>query len=290
MCKSVSIGGKYMRCNQVTINIERFGKYVPESYPEEVQRINVYCDDFNSIYVALSKAYAMAINTLSEYECVGCRTDVSTNEFVRDNERNMYHTPIIARRYEEDPNLEYIDSATELCNDHMWIYENADKILAVLRTCTEREEFAIKLKEEFGLSDYQIKKLSQVRLDMLTENVYQKNKIENERRNAISSAASDDSKKRYRKEKRREIECGLEKLNAYFIMADNCEQILRAIIEMTKPGQFEMEMEKTYGINRRIAKVLKHFTLNDFTLEEREKKAREKKHLLEMLDFYSDEK
>lgn len=278
-----------MRCNQVTINIERFGKYVPENYPERVQRINVYCDDFNSVYAALSKAYAMAINTLSEYESVGCRTDVSTNEFMSDDERNLYHTPIIARRYEEDINLEYTDSAIELCNDHMWIYENMDKILSVLRTCTEREEFAIKLKEEFGLSDYQIKKLSQVRLEMLTENVYQKNKMENERRSKTLSEAGEDSKNRYRKSKRRELECGLEKLNAYFLMADNCEHILKSIIEMTTPGQFEMEMERLYGINRRIAKVFKYFTLNDFTPEERKKKELEKKHLLEMLDFYSKE-
>lgn len=33
-----------MRCNQVSINIERFGKYVPKDYPADVQRINV-CRD-----------------------------------------------------------------------------------------------------------------------------------------------------------------------------------------------------------------------------------------------------
>ena len=44
-----------MRCNQVTIKIERFGKYVPEGYTENVQCIKVYCDDYNSIYTALSK-------------------------------------------------------------------------------------------------------------------------------------------------------------------------------------------------------------------------------------------
>ena len=70
-----------MRCNQVSIFIERFGKYVPEKYPADVQRIHVYCDDFSSIYAALSKAYAMAINELNEYEEIGVRTDVSTNEF-----------------------------------------------------------------------------------------------------------------------------------------------------------------------------------------------------------------
>ena len=47
-----------MRCNQVSISIERFGKYVPKNYPASVQKINVYCDDYDSIYAALSKAYA----------------------------------------------------------------------------------------------------------------------------------------------------------------------------------------------------------------------------------------
>lgn len=45
-----------MRCNQVSITIERFGKYVPENYPADVQRIHVYCDDSLNIYAALSKA------------------------------------------------------------------------------------------------------------------------------------------------------------------------------------------------------------------------------------------
>lgn len=279
-----------MRCNQVTINIERFGEYVPENYPERVQRINVYCDDFNSIYAALSKAYAMAINTLSEYESVGCRTDVSTNEFSTDAEKKMSFNPVLARRYEEDINLEYTDSATELCNDYMWIYENIDKILSVLRTCEEHEEFSVKLKEEFGLTDYQIKKLSQVRLDMLTENVYQKKKLENEGRSTNSPEASEEAKIRYRKAKRREAEIGLEKLDAYFVMADNCESILKAMMEMNGPGQFEYEMEKTYGIDRRIAKVLKHYSLNDFMPQEREKKEQERKYLLSTLNYYSDEK
>lgn len=279
-----------MRCNQVTINIERFGEYVPENYPERVQRINVYCDDFKSIYAALSKAYAIAINTLSEYESVGCRTDVSTNEFLTDADKNMYFNPVLARRYEEDINLEYTDSATEICNDYMWIYENIDKILEVLRSCKEREEFSVKFKEEFGLTDYQIKKLSQVRLDMLTENVYQKKKLENEGRSTYSPETNEEAKMRYRKAKRREAEVGLEKLNAYFIMADNCESILKAIMEMDNPGQFELEMEKTYGIERRIAKVLKHFTLNDFTPQESEKKEQEKSSLILTLNYYSDEK
>ena len=78
-----------MRSNQVTIRIERFGKYVPKGYPADVQRIEVYCDDFNSIYAALSKAYALAINELAEYENIGVRTDVYTNEFSREDYHEM---------------------------------------------------------------------------------------------------------------------------------------------------------------------------------------------------------
>ena len=63
-----------MRCNQVSIFIERFGEYVPKDYPADVQRIHVYCDDFKSIYAALSKAYAMVINELAQYENIGVRT------------------------------------------------------------------------------------------------------------------------------------------------------------------------------------------------------------------------
>ena len=72
-----------MRCNQVRILIERFGKYVPEDYPGDVQRISVYVDDFKSIYAALSKAYALAVDELAEYEQIGVRADVSTNEIGR---------------------------------------------------------------------------------------------------------------------------------------------------------------------------------------------------------------
>ena len=73
-----------MRCNQVSINIERFGEYVPKEYPNDVQKIHIYCDDSESIYTALSKAYAMAITTLSKYEQVVCRTEVYTNESDKD--------------------------------------------------------------------------------------------------------------------------------------------------------------------------------------------------------------
>lgn len=70
-----------MRCNQVSIFIERFGEYVPKGYPANIQRLSVYCDDSTSIYAALAKANAMVINELNVYETIGVRSYVSTNEY-----------------------------------------------------------------------------------------------------------------------------------------------------------------------------------------------------------------
>ena len=60
-----------MRCNQVTIKIERFGKYVPKNYPDKVQRIGVYCDDYHSIYKALFKAKAKMLTPDEVVEFIG---------------------------------------------------------------------------------------------------------------------------------------------------------------------------------------------------------------------------
>ena len=130
-----------MRCNQVSITIERFGKYVPENYPADVQRIHVYCDDSLNIYAALSKAYALAINELAEYEQIGARTDVYTNEFSREDYREMHGALLeTKRKYEEDVNFQYIDTDIQLCEDRIWVYENAEKILEVLKTCEDNEK------------------------------------------------------------------------------------------------------------------------------------------------------
>lgn len=162
-----------MRCNQVSIDIERFGKHVPENYPADVQRIHVYCDDFNSIYAALSKAYALAINELAEYEKIGVRTDVYTNEFSREDYREMHGALFdTKRKYEEDVNLQYYDTDIKLCEDRIWVYEHSNEIFDIIRDCEDQEMLAARLKDKFGLNDYQVRKLSQMRFDMLTKAEY----------------------------------------------------------------------------------------------------------------------
>lgn len=74
-----------------------------------MQRISVYVDDFTSIYAALSKAYALAINELAEYDHIGARTNVRTNEYAGVNYKkcNGHAIPKERRAYEEDVNFEY---------------------------------------------------------------------------------------------------------------------------------------------------------------------------------------
>ena len=171
-----------MRCNQVTISIERFGEYVPKDYPADVQRISVYCDDFKSIYAAVSKAYAMAVNELGEYETIGVRADVSTNEFAEENGRKMNgEIPLYKRKYEEDRAFEYCEKSLSLYRDYVWVYEHSNEILEALKECGDSESFASILKDRFGLSNLQVRKLSQIRLDMLTKERYEETKAEIEK-------------------------------------------------------------------------------------------------------------
>lgn len=162
-----------MRCNQVTIMIERFGKFVPKSYPAEVQRVQVYCDDHESIYAALAKAYALAINELAEHEKIGVRTDVYTNEFSRKDYREMHGALLeTKRKYEEDVNLQYFDTDIKLCEYRIWVYEHINDILEIISNSENREMMEARLKDKFGLNDYQIRKISQMRFDMLTKAEY----------------------------------------------------------------------------------------------------------------------
>lgn len=55
---------------------------------------------------------------LAEYEQIGVRADVSTNECYKSNYRKMHEKlPKGKLRYEDDINWEYYDSRLELCKD-----------------------------------------------------------------------------------------------------------------------------------------------------------------------------
>lgn len=260
-----------MRCNQVSIYIERFGKYVPKNYPANVQRISVYCDDYDSIYTALSKAYALAINELAEHESIGARTDVYTNEFSTLDHRELHGCLLEPKRkYENDVNLEYYDTDLQLCEDRIWVYENAEEILSVLRECDDADFVVAKLKDRFGLDDYQIRKLSQMRFGMMTQKDYMdaKNKVE------IRKAAINNEGQRelYRKIEKRRIELEIEKLKAYFLLVEHYDEIAKLVIETESTRDLEKLMQEKFGFSRMQAESYKYFSLNEFSRAEQERK------------------
>lgn len=275
-----------MRCNQVTIFIERFGEYVPKNYPADVQRIQVYCDDYDSIYAALSKAYALAINELAEYENIGARTDVYTNEFSRTDYREMHGALLdIKREYENDVNLQYTDTNIKLCEDRIWVYENAKSILEVLCECEDSDEVSAKLKDSFGMDDYQIRKLKQMRFDMLTKEGYidAKNSLEMHKANIDKNESS----AMYRRNKKREIELEIEKLKAYFLFVEHYEAIFKLAVETETSSELEQIMQDRFGFTRFHAGVFKYFSFNEFSKEEQKIKEQQLHRLEKDLEYYS---
>ena len=267
-----------MRCNQVTIDIERFGEYVPSNYPSNVQKIRVYVDDFNSIYAALSKAYALAINELSEYEKIGARSDVYTNEFSKGSHQKMHGTIIESKnKYEQDENIHYIDTNIELCKDRIWIYENAESILTTLRECEGTKDFVTVLKDKFDLTDYQIRKISQIRFDMMTKYEYEQTKQKLEELELKINKKG--FNQLYFNNKKRQIKQQIEELEAYFIMLDNYSEISKLILDSESDDELLDALKEKYGISKRHAQNFKYFTLNDFIKEKQEKNKDKLEHL-----------
>lgn len=276
-----------MRCNQVSIKIERFGKYVPKDYPADVQRIHVYCDDFQSVYAALSKAYALAVNELAEYEQIGARTDVYTNEFSREDYREMHGALLeTKRKYEEDVNLQYRDADLQLCEDRIWVYENAEKILEVLKECEDKDSIEAALKDSFQLSDYQIRKLSQMRLDMLTKQEY----VEAKRKQEIRKTEKPNKIQeiQYRQEKLRKLKIEIEKLKAYFVFVEHYKEIVGLSIEIDSSVEFERRLQEKLGVPREYVQMFRYFNLNEFSKEEQQKKREKMEHMERELSFWSD--
>ncbi|MEE1101981.1 MAG: hypothetical protein U0K86_10940 [Agathobacter sp.] len=285
-----------MRCNQVSIFIERFGDYVPKNYPGDVQRISVYVDDFTSIYAALSKAYALAINELSEYEQIGARADVSTNEYAKSDYKEMHGTiPKEKRSYDNDINLQYVDTHYELCKDYTWIFEHSTEVVDLIKSSQNHEEMIIELKEKYGLSDYQIKKLSQIRLDMLTMEKYKECKekikeIDDRRENNFdTNLYNKDSYKKYSRKQLEKCKLRQQELEAYFIAVDNLAEIIKIMEENAEFHEFAKVMESRFGFSWNQSRYFRNMTIQSFDPKSREEKRQELKQVIRDIKMFEEE-
>ncbi len=281
-----------MRCNQVSIGIERFGEYVPKNYPGNVQRISVYVDDFTSIYAALSKAYALAINELAEYDHIGARTNVRTNEYAGVNYNKMHGTiPKERRAYEEDVNFEYEDTHYELCKDYIWLYEHSAELIDVIKNSRNPGEMTIELKEKYGLSDYQIKKLSQIRLDMLTTEKYEEcqRKIEEfddiKEQIANGRMRNESGYKNYVRRQLRKYQERKSELEAYITAAENVAEIAKLMEENEDFIKLASVMQVRFGFSLNQTRYLRYMPLYIFDRKVREEKKQELARVIDQIEF-----
>jgi len=276
----------------VSIFIERFGEYVPKNYPGEVQRISVYVDDFKSIYAALSKAYALAVDELAEYEQIGARADVSTNEFSKSDYREMHGSlPKGRRRHEDDINWQYFDSRLELCEDYIWVFEHSAEILEVIKKSKDNRDVVISLKERFSLSDYQVKKLLQFRFDMLTEQEYKSYKDEvvklKEKKNGIRDLPHDDeSREGYARIQISKLNRRIEEAEAFLLAAEHYTEIIEIMESSDKFYDFAEAMKERFGFNRNQSKYFQYMSVRDFSQKAREEMRQKLDWLLEEKAMY----
>lgn len=274
-----------MRKNQITIRIERFGEAVPDSYPKESQRIEVYCDDHNSIYAALSKAYALAINELAEYDSICVRTDVYTNEFSGSKADLEAALPKAFNQYELDPKIQYTDTNKKLKKDQQWVWEHMSELLEIIQRCEDKAQLSVALREKYALTDYQIRKIFKTRLDMLTLGDYS----DNMERLKLEESALDNQEKQaaYRKIKSRKLIKEIDTIKAYFEFAEHIEEIT-SIIANSDSTYDIIEALKNLGISRQDAALFSDFNLSDFSKKAQEQQREQLKYLEDRLSYFSE--
>ena len=278
-----------MRTNRVRINLERFGKSLPKNYPGDIQRIEVYCDDFDSIHVALAKAFALAMQELEQYGQAGVRSNVYTNEFSRSDNREMHGALIdLKRKYEQDINLEYITSNMELSKDRIWVHEHLDEVLAVIKGSESVEEANAILKDKFALDDYQLRKLFQMRLDMMTTKDY----LEAKEYLDINSKELDNAEHSLLRREHSLKNLSKEKLEieTYFTFVDNYEDIVRLSVKAETSEALEQMLQNQLGITKAQAKMYKYYALKDFNKEEQEKRRKRLNWIMEMTEILEERK
>ena len=254
-----------MRKNQVTIFIERFGDSVPADYPCDVQRINVYCDDSTSIYAALAKAHALAVNELNEYESIGARSYVSINEFSKDY-RDMHGVNSKEKsNYDDDLELQFTYESGKLCKDRIWAYEHFPEIMQVIRA-NDNKNLKLALKEQFGLDDIQIRKLLSMRLDMFTEQDYLADLAKQKN---VHKGWEPKQMVQYYEKIIREAKKEIDEYKTYMIISENYQDMIELLAQNPDFTSYASLMREKYGFDGTQSRMVKLITVADIVSKEK---------------------
>ena len=191
------------------------------------------------------------------------------------------------KKYEDDINLQYYDTDKQLCEDQIWVYENSERILELLKECDGEISFKAKLKETFDLTDYQIRKLSQMRLDMLTKEEYEVTKEKLKIRKA--AATSNNNRGLYCNSQKKKIAREIQKINAYFTVAAKLDVFMELITEARTDEELKNLLQEKFELDIGYANELKHLSLVDFSPKEKERKLQNLKRLENEYKYYCEE-
>lgn len=185
--------------------------------------------------------------------------------------------------------MEYYDSRIKLFEDKAWIYENSDKIIQIIKESESKDILSAKLKDEFGLNDYQIKKLFQMRFDMITKDEYLNTKAEIKEINEKISG-NNENKMLYINKKIKNIYLQIEKINSYLKFAENFEEIFKESLKLENSDAIEKMLMEKFEFTKVQAATYKYFTINDFSAEKQSENKRKIESLENMLKYYTNQK
>jgi DNA gyrase/topoisomerase IV subunit A len=169
-------------------------------------------------------------------------------------------------KYDDDLELELRYKADELRADRIWIHENIDDILKVIQTAGNKTDMIFNLKEKFGLSDLQIRKLLSFRLDMLSKSDYSKDVEEQKKfedRKNRHEGWNENGWTDYCRTQIREEERKIREYNAYITIAENYKDMIDIISEVSDFSEYAKIFSEKYGLDRNQAKLVKLMTVED---------------------------
>lgn len=141
------------------------------------------------------------------------------------------------------------------------------------------------------MDDVQVRKLSQIRMDMLDKDTYEKIKQEID---GLEKKITDARENAYKKKDevfwwKREIqkrEHEIDVINAYFTAAEHYEDILRVMRDSEEPKEYMDYMRETYGFSYEQARAIRYAPADYYSKQEHKKQEERFKKLQEEIAMY----
>ena len=136
----------------------------------------------------------------------------------------------------------------------------------LIRSSENKRDIKIQLKEKFGLSDFQIRKLLSVRLDMLSKNEYLDDIAEEQEYEAKKNGkpgCNPAQMMQYYKKQIREASKKIDEYRAYITFAENYQDMIEIIAQNPEFESYANIFRDKYGFDRGQTGLIKFMTVED---------------------------